>query len=189
MSLVIGILLRSFCSSVIEESDPGESVGVISPQLALTVLDIRQQVTKKHPHPGRLLWVPGSIDSKHRDASADLLQGQESTLKDFCGGNGGSEGGHRQRRLLLSVPTGIHQESCEICITGKNQSSRREWSGGNPSTSLTRDNCHTLQMQLLRRHYFFVSQKYGFLFLLNSSRSKRRSFAFIERPVTIPTII
>ena len=29
----------------------------ISPQLALTVLNVRQQVTQKHPHPGRLLWV------------------------------------------------------------------------------------------------------------------------------------
>ena len=30
----------------------------ISPQLALTILNIRQQVTQKYPHPGRLLWVP-----------------------------------------------------------------------------------------------------------------------------------
>ena len=31
--------------------------GGISPQLALTILNIRQQVTQKYPHPGRLLWV------------------------------------------------------------------------------------------------------------------------------------
>jgi hypothetical protein len=30
----------------------------ISTQLLLTVLDILQQVTKKHPHPGRLLRIP-----------------------------------------------------------------------------------------------------------------------------------
>ena len=30
----------------------------ISPQITLTVLNIRQQIPQKHPHPWRLLWVP-----------------------------------------------------------------------------------------------------------------------------------
>jgi hypothetical protein len=39
----------------------GEDFGinrVISRQLLLTVLNVRQQVTQEHSHPGRVLWVP-----------------------------------------------------------------------------------------------------------------------------------
>ena len=67
----------------------------ISPQLALTVLNVRQQVTQEHPNSWGLLWGPGSIESKHRDAGADLFQGQQGILKNLVGGNGGSEGVNR----------------------------------------------------------------------------------------------
>ena len=66
-----------------------------SPQLALTVLNVRQQVTQEHPNSWGLLWGPGSIESKHRDAGADLFQGQQGILKNLVGGNGGSEGVNR----------------------------------------------------------------------------------------------
>ncbi len=67
----------------------------ISPQLHLTVLNIRHQIPQEHPHPGRLFWVPRCVESKHRETSADLIQRQQSTLKDFCGECRGGERGHR----------------------------------------------------------------------------------------------
>jgi len=69
--------------------------GRISPQLALTVLNVRQQIPQKHPHSGGLVWVPGSIEGKRRDAGADLLQRQEGTLKRFGGERRGGEQGNR----------------------------------------------------------------------------------------------
>lgn len=67
----------------------------ISPHLLLTVLNVRQQVSEERPDPWRLLWVPGGIQSEHRDASADLLQGQEGVLEQFGSDAVGGEGGHR----------------------------------------------------------------------------------------------
>jgi len=91
----------------------------IRPQLALTVLDIRQQITQKHPHPGGLLGVLAGIESKHRDASGDLLQRQQSTLKNLSGKGRGLERRHGRKVFALSVPTGIHPRLCENRITGK----------------------------------------------------------------------
>ena len=69
--------------------------GGISPQLLLTVLNVRQQIPQEHPHPWRLLGVPGSIDSKHRETSADLLQGQQGTLNNLSGKGRDGEQWHR----------------------------------------------------------------------------------------------
>ena len=50
----------------------------------------RAKTTGNSQHSGRLLGVPGGIESKHRDASADLLKRQQGAFKNLTG-KGSSE--------------------------------------------------------------------------------------------------
>jgi hypothetical protein len=65
-----------------------------SPQQRLTVLDVRQEVSKKRPDPWRLLWVPGGIKSEHRQEGGELLQGQQGVLEQFGADAISGQGGH-----------------------------------------------------------------------------------------------
>ena len=100
----------------------------ISPQLTLTVLNIRQKVAQQRPDPHRLLRIPASIESEHCDPCGDLVKGQQRIFKHLSGGNGGSEGAHR---IWSNCAQCSHRHPSrtmrEPHNAGKTQSSRREW--------------------------------------------------------------
>ncbi len=77
----------------------------IGAQIALTLLNVRQQVIQQHPNPGGLLWMGRGVEDKHGDAGGHLLHGQEGVLKQFGADAVSGERGHRVWATAHRVPT------------------------------------------------------------------------------------
>ena len=63
--------------------------------IRLCLVDRLQQLLKDRTDSWGVIWATRSIESKHRDAKGDLLQGQQGTFKHFGGECRGREQEHR----------------------------------------------------------------------------------------------